>query len=97
MLLLRRSQPGYRLNAFLVSICEGAVAGCVALRRIDSDACEMKRMFVYPKFRGKGVGGALGHAIVRKARSSGYSVMRLDVPEICDSYITTRRSDVREV
>ena len=65
-------------GALLLAYFGGAAAGCVALRRIDSAACEMKRMFVYPQFHGKRVGRALGEAIVREAKSSGYSVMRLD-------------------
>lgn len=65
-------------GALLLAYSRGAAAGCVALRRIDSRACEMKRMFVYPQFHGRGVGRALGDAIVREAKSSGYSVMRLD-------------------
>jgi GNAT superfamily N-acetyltransferase len=62
----------------LLAYCDRAPAGCVALRRIDSAACEMKRMFVYPQFHGKGVGRALADAIVREAKSAGYSLMRLD-------------------
>jgi putative acetyltransferase len=38
----------------------------------------MKRMFVHPRFHGKGLGRALGNAIVQAAKSAGYSVMRLD-------------------
>jgi GNAT superfamily N-acetyltransferase len=65
-------------GALLLGYCEGTAAGCVALRRLDAEACEMKRMFVYPQFQGKGLGRALGDAVVREARSLGYSVMRLD-------------------
>ena len=65
-------------GALLLAHYEGAAAGCVALRRIDAAACEMKRMFVYPRFHGKGVGRALGEAVIREAKSRGYSVMRLD-------------------
>lgn len=65
-------------GALLLAYVDGVAAGCVALRRIDSAACEMKRMFVYPQFHGRGVGRALGNAIVQEAKSSGYSVMRLD-------------------
>jgi GNAT superfamily N-acetyltransferase len=53
-------------------------AGCVALRRIDSQACEMKRMFLYPQYLGKGIGRSLAQAIIRDARAAGYSTMRLD-------------------
>jgi len=69
------SPPG---GALLLAYCEGTPAGCVALRRLDAAACEMKRMFVYPQFRGKGLGHALAEAIVLEAKSAGYSVMRLD-------------------
>jgi GNAT superfamily N-acetyltransferase len=59
--------------------CDGhEPAGCVALRRIDGQACEMKRMFLYPQYQGKGIGRKLGEAIIRDARDSGYTVMRLD-------------------
>ena len=53
-------------------------AGCVALRRIDRQVCEMKRMFLYPQYLGKGIGRKLGEAIIRDARAAGYAIMRLD-------------------
>jgi GNAT superfamily N-acetyltransferase len=62
----------------LLARCDGEVAGCVALRALGDDACEMKRMFVYPRFHGYGVGRALGEAIVDEARRAGHRVMRLD-------------------
>jgi len=65
-------------GALLLAQCEGAAAGCVALRRLDSSACEMKRMFVYPQFHGNGIGRALGRAIIGAAKTAAYSVMRLD-------------------
>jgi putative acetyltransferase len=57
---------------------DGEPAGCVALRRIDNQACEMKRMFLYPQYQGKGIGRRLGEAIIRDARAAGYAIMRLD-------------------
>ena len=62
----------------LLATVDGAPAGCVALREIDSDSCEMKRMFVYTPFHGKGVGRALADALIREARALGYRTMRLD-------------------
>lgn len=62
----------------LLARSDGEAAGCVALRGLDDGACEMKRMFVEPRFQGLGVGRALGEAVVREARLAGYSSMRLD-------------------
>jgi len=69
------AQPRGRL---LLAVQGTRPAGCVALRDLGAGACEMKRMFVYPEFHGMGVGRALGRAIIREAKSIGYTVMRLD-------------------
>lgn len=53
-------------------------AGCVAMQKIDGETCEMKRLYVRPEFRGKGVGRLLVNEIVAAARKRGYVRMRLD-------------------
>ncbi|THB68128.1 MAG: GNAT family N-acetyltransferase [Desulfovibrio sp.] len=55
-----------------------AIAGCVALRPLAQDICEMKRMFVRPEHRGSGVGLVLAQAVIHAAKEMGYSRMRLD-------------------
>lgn len=52
--------------------------GCVAIRKIDEDICEMKRLYVKEDFRGKGIGYSLVQNIIKSACESGYKKMRLD-------------------
>ncbi|MGM9483310.1 GNAT family N-acetyltransferase [Roseateles sp. NT4] len=65
-------------GALLLAQVDGEPAGCVALRALDGNACEMKRMFVDPRFHGAGVGKALAQRLIADARGAGYGAMRLD-------------------
>ena len=54
------------------------VAGCIGLKKIDEKNCEMKRLYVRPKFRGKQIGEQLIEKIIKAAKEIGYSYMLLD-------------------
>ena len=54
------------------------IVGCACLRKIGKNVGEIKRMYVRPKYRRKGIGRCLLQAIITEARQIGYSKIRLD-------------------
>jgi len=57
---------------------QGAPSGCAAVRRLDDRACELKRLYIRPQFRGFGLGRLLTESAMQFAREAGYQVIRLD-------------------
>ena len=78
---------------------EGKVAGCVALHRLESSTCEMKRLYLRPEFRGKRWGGALAECVIAEARRIGYHRMRLDTvePLMGDAVAMYRKMGFKEI
>lgn len=58
--------------------CGKEAAGCIGLKKIDDQNCEMKRFYVRPQFRGRKLGVQLMQKIIMDAREIGYSHMLLD-------------------
>ena len=83
------SPPTGRL--FLATL-DGNLAGCTALRRIDGNICEMKRLYLRPEFRGKGIGRQMTVEIIRAAQEMGYTLIRLDTVPAMKEAISLYRS-----
>ncbi len=65
----------------LLATYEGQPAGCVALHKLAPEICEMKRLYVRPQFRGKGLGRTFAERVIAEARHIGYKHLRLDTVE----------------
>lgn len=69
-------------GTLLLARVDGNVAGCCAMRPLDTvdyaNACEMKRLFIRPAYRGLGLGRRLAEAIMDSARMTGYDCILLD-------------------
>ena len=81
--------PGGR---FLLLRQGGQTAGCVALRDLGNGICEMKRLFLRSKFRGKGLGRLCAERIIQTAKEMGFVAMRLDTLPIMREAIDLYRS-----
>ena len=83
----------------LLAECEGQVAACVALHKLEQGVCEMKRLYLRPPFRGKGLGRALAERIIAEARQIGYHHMRLDTvePVMKDAVAMYRKLGFKEI
>jgi len=78
--------PSGRL--FLAYAGDDQLAGCIALRKLDTDCGEMKRLFIRPAFRQQGLGRVLIERLIDEAKRIGYKRMRLDtLPGKMDSAI----------
>lgn len=75
-------------GAILLAIHEGDTIGCVAVRPIEGDSCEMKRLYVRDQYRGLSAGRKLTEAIIDKARALGYKKMQLDTLQRLDRAIS---------
>ena len=82
----------------MLSSTQRHAAGCVALRKMDTTSCEMKRLYLRPESRGHGVGRALAEIVIKTAREIGYQKMCLDtLPEMAGAQILYQSLGFREI
>lgn len=56
--------------------------GCASFKKYDGDCAEVKRVFVKPQYRGRGIGNKLMELIEKTAREQGYQYMILETGEL---------------
>ena len=88
--------PGGKL---ILARGDGEAAGCIALKQMDEPGrCELKRLYVRPAFRGRGLGRELTEAIIAAARELGYKEMLLDtLPFLQSAQRIYRAAGFREI
>jgi len=64
-------------GAFFIALENEQLVGCVAIRPLADDICELKRLYVRPRHRRKGIGTSLVQAAIDKANKIGYTRLRL--------------------
>lgn len=79
-------------GCILLAIYGDEVAGCVALRKLDEQLGEMKRLYVRPGYKGKKIGKSLAASIIEEAKTRGYHYMRLDTLPTMEHAISLYRS-----
>lgn len=82
----------------LIARIGGSAVGTGAFRPLTARACEAKRMFVRPQYRGRGAATALLERLVKEARACGYSEMYADtLPPMTDALCLYNRYGFVEV
>jgi putative acetyltransferase len=86
--------PGYYVpprGGLWLAELDGRQAGCVALRPLQDDIAEMKRLYVRPGFRGHRFGKLLAEAAITRAGTAGYARIRLDTMPFMNEAISLYR------
>lgn len=67
---------------FLVMTVDGEMIGTGAIRRLDEDACELKRLWLLDRYQGRGLGYRMVQELLSFARAKGYKRIRLETDPV---------------
>ena len=76
--------PGFYKGGALIVGCEdNKPVACIAIKKIDEETCEAKRLFIKPEYRGKGYAREMLNFMIDKARNLGYKTVTFTTkPEV---------------
>lgn len=92
--------PGYSppSGSFIIARLEDKLAGCVGIKKFDEENCEMKRMYIRPGWRGKGIGQLLCSYVIDWCRKSMYRRILLDTnAEMKEAVALYRKCGFKEI
>jgi putative acetyltransferase len=96
-----RGLPGLYGSAgglLLLAICKDEPAGTIALRRLDARAGEVKRLFLRPKYRRRGLGRRLLEAVMERGITLGYEILYADtLPSMADALSLYQRAGFERI
>jgi GNAT superfamily N-acetyltransferase len=72
------NEPLVQRSAFLIARLDGKPVGCAALRPMDVEIAEVKRMYVTPAVRRRGIARRLVAELENRAIKFGYTILRLE-------------------
>lgn len=89
---------GHPEDRLYLALWDEDPAGCIALRKLSAESCEMKRLYVKPSYRGKKIAHALALQVIEDAREMGYDHMLLDtLPFLKSAYHLYRELGFYEI
>jgi putative acetyltransferase len=85
-------------GALLLAVDQNEPAGTIALRRLDATAGELKRLYLRPKYRGRGLGRRLLEVVTERAAAMGYDSLYADtLPSMTDALSLYQRAGFEQI
>jgi len=73
----------YPKGQLLLGLVDDKAIGCIALKAIDEEKCELKRLYIKEEYRGNGYSKLMFETILARAKDLGFSIAEIrTLPEI---------------